>query len=63
MNLLYSCAIQNLRISLGKVLALRYAEATPAFLNAFNQAIAQVRADGTFKKINDRYFDFDIYGN
>ncbi|MBL0338053.1 MAG: ABC transporter substrate-binding protein [Rhodospirillaceae bacterium] len=34
-----------------------------SLLKAFNQAIAQVRADGTFKKINDRYFDFDVYGN
>ena len=29
-------------------------------LNAFNQALRQIRADGTFKQINDKYFDFDI---
>jgi polar amino acid transport system substrate-binding protein len=28
----------------------------------FNAAIAQIRADGTFKAISDPYFDFDIYG-
>jgi len=28
---------------------------------ALNKAIAQIRADGTYKKINDKYFDFDIY--
>ncbi|MFO1433774.1 MAG: ABC transporter substrate-binding protein [Candidatus Competibacteraceae bacterium] len=28
----------------------------------FNKAIAAIRADGTYKKIQDKYFDFDIYG-
>ena len=28
----------------------------------FNQAIASIRADGTFQKISDKYFNFDIYG-
>ncbi|MBL8521096.1 MAG: ABC transporter substrate-binding protein [Betaproteobacteria bacterium] len=28
----------------------------------FNEAIAAIRKDGTYKKINDKYFDFDIYG-
>ncbi|WP_291321713.1 ABC transporter substrate-binding protein [Desulfonatronospira sp.] len=30
---------------------------------AFNQAIADIRADGTYQEINDRYFDFDVYGD
>ncbi|WP_425402004.1 transporter substrate-binding domain-containing protein [Hahella ganghwensis] len=29
----------------------------------FNQAIAAIRADGTYDKIAGRYFDFDIYGD
>jgi lysine-arginine-ornithine-binding protein len=29
---------------------------------AFNEAIAQIRADGTYKAINDKYFNFDVYG-
>ncbi len=29
----------------------------------FNKAIAQIRADGTYKKIQDKYFDFDVYGD
>jgi polar amino acid transport system substrate-binding protein/arginine/ornithine transport system substrate-binding protein len=29
---------------------------------AFNAAIKEIRADGTYKKINDKYFEFDIYG-
>ncbi len=28
----------------------------------FNDAIAAIRKDGTYKKINDKYFDFDVYG-
>jgi len=27
-----------------------------------NQAIAEIRANGTYKKLQDKYFDFDIYG-
>lgn len=30
---------------------------------AFNKAIAQIRADGTYKAINAKYFDFDVYGD
>ena len=29
---------------------------------AINQAIREIRADGTYKKINDKYFKFDVYG-
>lgn len=27
-----------------------------------NDAIEKIRADGTYKKINDKYFNFDVYG-
>ena len=30
--------------------------------NMLNRAIAQIRNDGTYKKINAKYFDFDVYG-
>ncbi len=29
----------------------------------FNKAIAQIRADGTYQKIQDKYFDFNVYGD
>jgi polar amino acid transport system substrate-binding protein len=28
---------------------------------AFSKAIKEIRADGTYKKINDKYFPFDVY--
>ena len=29
----------------------------------FNKAIEEIRADGTYKTINDKYFAFDVYGS
>lgn len=31
-------------------------------LEGLNAAIKQIRSDGTYEKINDKYFDFDVYG-
>ena len=31
--------------------------------DALSQAIADIRADGTYKMINDKYFEIDVYGN
>jgi arginine/ornithine transport system substrate-binding protein len=28
----------------------------------FNNALEQIRADGTYQKIQDKYFDFNVYG-
>ena len=33
-----------------------------ALRNDFNAAIKGIRANGTFKKIQDKYFEFDVYG-
>lgn len=33
-----------------------------ALKQKLNQAIAKIRADGTYKKINDKYFPFDVFG-
>ena len=32
-----------------------------ALRDMFNKAIDEIRADGTYQKINDKYFDFDVY--
>ena len=31
-------------------------------VEALNKAIVKIRADGTYKKIQDQYFDFNVYG-
>ena len=33
-----------------------------ALLETFNQAIDAIRANGTYQKINAKYFDFDLFG-
>lgn len=32
-------------------------------VSLLNTAIDKIRADGTYKKIQDKYFDFDVYGD
>lgn len=44
----------------GAGIALRKGET--ALLEAFNAAIAEIRKDGTYKKIQDKYFTYDVYG-
>ncbi len=34
-----------------------------ALAELFNQAIEKIRADGTYQAIQDKYFDFNVYGN
>ena len=45
----------------GAGIALRKGE--DELLQAFNAAILAIRKDGTYKSINDKYFDFDVYGD
>ncbi|MDF0605115.1 ABC transporter substrate-binding protein [Neisseriaceae bacterium TC5R-5] len=33
-----------------------------ALLDRFNKAIQQIRQDGSYKKVQDKYFNFDVYG-
>lgn len=34
-----------------------------ALVDRFNKAIDAIRANGKYKEINDKYFDFDVYGS
>ena len=34
----------------------------PELVEKFNAAIKAIRANGKYKEINDKYFDFDAYG-
>ena len=34
-----------------------------ALVNKLNKAISKIRNDGTYQKINEKYFDFDVYGD
>lgn len=34
-----------------------------ALAGKFNEALKTIRANGTYKRINDKYFKFDIYGD
>ena len=34
-----------------------------ALKEMFNKAIKEIRADGAYKTINDKYFSFDVYGS
>jgi arginine/ornithine transport system substrate-binding protein len=45
----------------GAGVALRKADT--ALRDEFNAAIAALRSNGTYKTIQDRYFDFDVYGS
>jgi arginine/ornithine transport system substrate-binding protein len=44
----------------GAGIALRKGDAD--LRDKFNTAIAAILADGTYKKINDKYFEFNVYG-
>ncbi|MGK6314993.1 ABC transporter substrate-binding protein [Neorhizobium sp. DT-125] len=45
----------------GLGIAIRKGES--ALVAKFNDAIAAIRANGKYKEINDKYFDFDVYGD
>ena len=44
----------------GAGIAIRKGE--DALREKFNAAIKAIRANGKYKEINDKYFDFDVYG-
>ncbi|MBF8224048.1 transporter substrate-binding domain-containing protein [Halomonas sp. 328] len=48
--------------TLGEGIGFGLRQGDEALREALNAAIAEVRADGTYAAITERYFDFDIYG-
>lgn len=47
---------------LGEGIGIAVRKEDTALLEKLNQAIKQIREDGTYARINAKYFDFDVYG-
>ncbi len=47
---------------LGKGIGIAVREGDDDMRKLFNNAIDKIREDGTYKKINNQHFDFDVYG-
>ncbi len=47
---------------LGKGIGIAVREGDKDLQKLFNDAIDKIRENGTYKEINNRYFDFDVYG-
>ncbi|MCD2177192.1 lysine/arginine/ornithine ABC transporter substrate-binding protein [Rhizobium sp. C1] len=47
---------------IGEGMGIAVRKGDDALREKLNKAIAAIRADGTYKKIADQYFDFDVYG-
>ena len=47
---------------LGEGIGIGVRKGETEFRDKLTAAIEQIRADGTYKKINDKYFKFDVYG-
>lgn len=48
---------------LGEGIGIAVRKEDTALLEKLNQAIQQIREDGTYARINAKYFDFDVYGD
>ena len=47
----------------GKGIGIAVRKGDTALVELLNNAIDEIRANGVYKKINDKYFDFDVYGD
>jgi len=48
---------------LGEGIGIGVRKADTDLVTRLNAAIKKIRADGTYQKINDKYFKFDVYGS
>ena len=46
----------------GEGVSIGVRKADEALRQSFNQALKNIRANGEYKKVNDKYFSYDIYG-
>jgi ABC-type amino acid transport substrate-binding protein len=47
----------------GKGIGIAVRKGDTALVELLNNAIDEIRANGVYKEINDKYFDFDVYGD
>jgi len=47
----------------GKGIGIAVRKGDTELVELLNNAIDEIRANGVYKKINDKYFDFDVYGD
>ena len=59
---LFAEDIEANEAELSAIVARRQAS-VDALREKLNMAITQIRSDGTYQKINKKYFDFDVYGD
>lgn len=46
----------------GPGVGVAFKQGRPELVEKFNEAIKAIRANGKYKEVNDKYFDFDAYG-
>ncbi len=54
---------QAIRIGAGSGVGIAVRKDDTALVNRINAALKAVKANGTYKKLADKYFDFDISGS
>ena len=56
------CATKGEAVSSDDKIGIAVRKGDDALIKKFNDALAAIRANGKYKEINAKYFDFDVYG-